>query len=321
MITDSIKYVCSICEKVFSRKDNLQRHVVNTHLEYQNQNIPKNEKASKLRNDVSTRVNPNTKSAEKANEYSNADLQNPSVSAVRTESVIKSVSRTQNIVDFCSKPEENSSNCVSVIKRIDEVNSCDFDGFSGSSRNDDARARSSVDMAVSHYIDEQSTEFENGVCSRERWDHCQNDFDEPLEQTRFDVDVRPTSPQYLYLNNATTDSRDLFLRSENVDCVYAGTVHCEVRSNVISHTSNIHVDEELFEDVSTQQYSNVLSAKSHCLLPKKVITASYKECSFTACEDLKAEGDMRELYFHSSNIERRYHENYNLLDLSLKSQE
>lgn len=110
----SIKYICGLCDKEFSRKDNLQRHIVNTHLEYQNGVNFASLDEIKLQRDESGVV---SQIANKSGPKPPAN-EKP---AIRTESVIKSLTKTYEIIDFNYDDIEKLSNKISVIKKVDKV--------------------------------------------------------------------------------------------------------------------------------------------------------------------------------------------------------
>lgn len=106
-----------MCDKEFSRKDNLQRHIVNTHLEYDNHNNTKIQKIpfhnnssaliTKVVTDESSSIAEETSPIPKA--------------AVRTESVIKSLTKTHEIVDFQCQDREGQCNRISVIQKVGKL--------------------------------------------------------------------------------------------------------------------------------------------------------------------------------------------------------
>lgn len=290
LFPDSIKFVCSICEKVFSRKDNLQRHVVNTHLEYQTQNAFVNQKVNNIHSNAITPVS--------SNPTVNQKEKDSVVSAVRTVSVIKSVTKTHDIVDFNSVP---ANNYISVIKRTD----CDNNPVETPFQNSGNTELSDV----THF----NLQTESNQTLQPPSSCFQEQYKESWKQKECD-DVHCTNPQNL-LNKNLTLSAESFSGIKSVNTANSDIIFCEPRTNVISHTSSISVNSEKLRNISTEQNSDIIPIKSRCMLPKKVITASYKECSYALFENQEIQRHSCNLDNHLSD-ENKYSTSYNLLDLS-----
>lgn len=286
LFLDSIKFVCSICEKVFSRKDNLQRHVMNTHLEYQTQDVFVN----KIHSNAITPV--------RSNQTVNQKEKDSVVSAVRTVSVIKSVTKTHDIVDFNSVP---ANNYISVIKRTDCDNNLVETPFQNSGN---------TEVSDINHLNPQT---ESNRTLQPPSNCLQEQYKEAWKQKECD-DVPCTNPQNLLDKNSTA-SADSFSRIKSVNTANSDIIFCEPRTNVISHTSSISVNGEKFRNICVEQNSDIVPIKSRCLLPKKVITASYKECSYVLIENQEMQRHSCDLGDHSSD-ENKYNSSYNLLDLS-----
>ncbi|XP_065205990.1 zinc finger protein 271-like [Planococcus citri] len=252
---NSVKYLCNLCDKEFSRKDNLQRHIVNTHLEYANPTAVKVEKIAKS---YITKVVANDEEPIPAEPQPPPAPLNEEPKLAEPQSVIKSLTKTREIIDYQYQDLQPQFERISVIKTIGKS----------------SRENQDVIEPPTPTIEEPPQQQQVPEPPLQLVPECQqiaNEEPHQLSQCQEIANFEPDLSQFQQLANMEPQLADPVLDQ----------IAYDLSSKDPTPVTNRSADycDFAHDDFASYSSSKEMMKSPRCFLPKKLITASYKERS------------------------------------------